>query len=240
LKIRYPSIFKNFDKCLLCNREQESNEHFWRCPHILDNLKPIFIKHEKLLEKLLLTHADNFDSQIISTLRMTHTFPWTRIPNFSLTSSHPLYLLLHGFIPNDLSHAFTFHIKKYKTIKNLFLSFLTNLTNDIRLATWKKRNTLFKEWKHTNNITKSTFKNYRNSNSTTSLNTPSVQPRRSRQPEPFYTVSDSVRQRSARVAFVYATSSNFLHNGPWYNHLCDSDLSLTFEQLRLSSSIFYL
>jgi hypothetical protein len=89
-------------------------EDFWKCPHIIQKLKLIFIKHEKILENLLLQHADNLDSQINSTIRMTKTFSWTRIPNFSLSSSHPLYIFLHGFIPNDLSYPFTFHLKDIK------------------------------------------------------------------------------------------------------------------------------
>jgi hypothetical protein len=70
---------------------------------------------------------------------------WSRNDHFTLTPSHPLYLFLHGFIPNDLIHPFTFHIKGHKKIKSLFLSFINNLSFDIRSSVWKNRNSKFKE-----------------------------------------------------------------------------------------------
>jgi hypothetical protein len=58
--------------------------------------------------------TDNYDSQIDETLKITRLFSWTRNQNFELQTSHPLYIFLHGFIPNDLTHAITFHIKGHK------------------------------------------------------------------------------------------------------------------------------
>jgi hypothetical protein len=93
-------------------------------------------------------HSDNYDSLIENTIKITRIFSWSRNNHFTLTPSHPLYLFLHGFIPNDLIHPFTFRIKGHKNIKSLFLSFINNLSFDIRSSVWKNRNSKFKEWKN--------------------------------------------------------------------------------------------
>jgi hypothetical protein len=165
---------------------------------------------------------------------------WSRNDHFTLTPSHPLYLFLHGFIPNDLIHPFTFHIKGHKKIKPLFLSFINNLSFDIRSSVWKNRNAKFKEWKKQNNLTKNSFKSYKHhkTNTQSSSKQNLDRNRRTNNPSSFYTLADSLRQRSSYVAFIYTTSSNFLHNGPWYNHICTADLNVTFNQLCLFP-IFY-
>jgi hypothetical protein len=226
--------------CFHCNTEEESNEHLWKCPQPLNLLRPIFNKHELILNNLLKTHADTLEILIDNTIRRTLTFAWTRIINFTLQPSHPLYLFLHGFIPNDLIHTFTAHIKGYKKIKSLFLSFIHNLTFEIRSKVWKHRNILFKEWKKNNNITKKSFKNYKNTNNRNRRNIQN-NPHYHRNPSPttFFTLDDARRQISTHVAYIYATSSNFLHNGPWYNHICTNELSIPFYQLNFSCKFYY-
>jgi hypothetical protein len=150
LNQNYPRIMNQLKSCFHCNIENETNEHFWICPETISQLRPVFIKHEKILITLLQQHSDNYNSLIENTIKITRIFSWSRNNHF-----------LHGFIPNDLIHPFTFHIKGHKKIKSLFLSFINNLSFDIRSSVWKNRNSKFKEWKKHNHITQNSFKNYK-------------------------------------------------------------------------------
>jgi hypothetical protein len=91
-----------------------------------------------------------------------------------------------------------------------------------------------------NDITKDSFKNYSSSrNHTGQHNDPNPSPNNtSSRPifdsptdRGFFTLQEALRQKNDNVAYIYATSSNFRHSGPWHNHICTINLSLTFHQL---------
>jgi hypothetical protein len=90
-------------------------------------------------------------------------FRWSIHPltNFTLSSDHPLYLFLHHYIPRDIVRIFEQHLDNRKLIKSLLIPFIYNLHLDIYQGIWKLRSSRWKDIKRNNNITKSTFKNYR-------------------------------------------------------------------------------
>jgi ribonuclease HI len=103
--MRYPKLFKNFTQCLHCNIEKETNEHLWNCPKVIELIKPISIKYEKILTNLLKMNGTQLIFDIDSTINHFKLFNWMRIvPHFIIEHSHSLYNFLHGFIPNDLTH----------------------------------------------------------------------------------------------------------------------------------------
>jgi hypothetical protein len=128
---RYPKLLKSLKHCFYCNTEIETNEHFWTCSQTISSLSPIFIKHESILKTLISTHTDKFDSQLEASIKMSKLFSWTRIPNFTLLPSHPLYIFFTWIYTKRSITYFTFHIKTHKKTKSLLLSFIHNLTFEI-------------------------------------------------------------------------------------------------------------
>jgi hypothetical protein len=128
-------------------------------------------------------------------------------------------------------HTFKIHINHHKSIKLLLLPFIYNLLKETKLTVWKECNKKFKVWKKDNNITKKTLRNYKQNNKSNNSNSNSHTTNQTTQNIPFFTLhdGDSLCNRSNHVAFIYATSSNFLHSGPWHNHICSIDLSANFN-----------
>jgi hypothetical protein len=69
LNQHYPRIMKQLKSCFHCNIENEKSEHFWICPETISQLRPFFIKHEKILISLLQEHSDNYDSLVENTIQ---------------------------------------------------------------------------------------------------------------------------------------------------------------------------
>jgi hypothetical protein len=116
-------------------------------------------------------------------------------------------------------YPFIYHIRAHKIIKPLILTFLHNLIANIRTEIWKTRNQNFKSWKISNNISKTTIKNYYKNNRQQS------RPSHSQFNQNNFTdhisnniifiLNDSLSNINNKVAYIYANTSNFLHNnGP--------------------------
>jgi hypothetical protein len=137
-----------------------------------------------------------------------------------LLNKHLLIFLLN-YTPNELLAPFQAAIRSKERIKRLLLSFVHDLHVEIYNTIWKTRNSKFKEWKIFNNISKKTFQNYRRRQT---HNSPPSKDHSRRQPTqsswqyrcPY---SDDRRTLVITVMWIYFTSSNFLHNLPWYHSL---------------------
>jgi hypothetical protein len=82
-----------------------------------------------------------------------------------------------------------------------------------------------KNWKNAHNITKNTIKNYYKNHQHHNANSQNAF---TLQINSVFIFNDTLTQVNNKVAFIYATTSNFLHNGPWFNHNCNIDLAISF------------
>ena len=84
---------------MLCDQEQESWSHIWRCPHLLTRLIALQQATKQGFEDLLSVNVPNRSATFIST--------WDALPCWSLplTSSNAVITfdyLIRGFIPSSL------------------------------------------------------------------------------------------------------------------------------------------
>jgi hypothetical protein len=207
--------------CFLCNEETESNNHIWQCSKTLSLLKPIFDNHAIKLHAILTEHADSPPCIWQDSIRFCQLFSWTRDQQTNVAHHRILLTFLLNYIPQELLVPFQAAIKSKKKIKRLLLNFVHDLHVDIYTTIWKLRCSYLKEWKVRNNITRKSFTSYRRHNKSDSsmiINTHSLRAvRTSWQYRCPY--DDDRRARDNKVMWIYFTSSNFLHNLPWFHFL---------------------
>src|SRR2546430_2704745 len=98
---RRPDLYKSHWKCALCDTEQESWSHLWRCPNLQNRIAAILMVTKEAYLSLLRTYV----------LRLSTTFvnTFTSLPCWSLPSpSGKLQelnfdFLVRGFIPSALT-----------------------------------------------------------------------------------------------------------------------------------------
>src|SRR3954466_10090692 len=73
---RNPEVYKKDWKCMLCNQEQESWAHLWRCPDLLSRLIALQQATKRGFEDLLSVTVPNRSS--------TFTTTWNALPCWSL------------------------------------------------------------------------------------------------------------------------------------------------------------
>ena len=141
-----------------------------------------------------------------------------------LTHDHPIILLYHQLIPEDLIASFKhFKIRK-KIYEHTLLQLIYSFFSYLHLNIWKDRSTLFKIWKSTHDINKTDFKNYnkihRSSHQPTNKHTQNNQPHVKDKPQLIKTpLNDHNRPNDPQEDWIIWTSSNFIHNLPWYHCL---------------------
>src|SRR2546421_2394595 len=96
---RNPEVYKEEWKCILCDQEQESWSHIWRCSHLLTRLIALQQATKQGFEDLLSVTVPNRSDTFTST--------WNALPCWSLpsTSSNAIVTfnyLIRGFIPSSL------------------------------------------------------------------------------------------------------------------------------------------
>src|SRR4051794_17432228 len=96
---RNPEVYNEEWKCMLCDQEQESWFHIWRCSYLLNRLITLQQATKRSFEDLL--------SVTIPNRSATFTSTWNALPCWSLllTSSNTvvtLDYLIRDFIPSSL------------------------------------------------------------------------------------------------------------------------------------------
>ncbi|HVH96901.1 MAG TPA: hypothetical protein VM682_08160, partial [Bacillus sp. (in: firmicutes)] len=86
LVLRNPEIYKKDWKCMLCDQEQESWSHLWRCSHLLPRLTALQQATKKGFEDLLSTTVPNRSSTFKS--KWDDLSCWTLQQQRILTTSH--------------------------------------------------------------------------------------------------------------------------------------------------------
>lgn len=143
--------------CSSCTTHIHDNQHIGLCHHLYNNLTTVFAKHKRFLITTLHEHFDTIlESEIdirvqrspIFSYFDTHTDPQGIHPN------HPIYHIIHNFIPTQLSYLFDLFISKKSKYEKVLIKFFHNLQEDIYALIWKPYKETFKKLEKTLNITK--------------------------------------------------------------------------------------
>ena len=215
----FPNLITSQLKCLRCNQTEETNDHLWQCPesqiYIYNASRMIYCN----IFQLILSNSKASQNTIHNFMSKLNIFN-VKISGQLLTHDHPIILLYHQLIPEDLIASFKhFKIKK-KIYEPTLLQLIYSFFSYLHLNIWKDRSTLFKIWKSTHNINKTDFKNYnkihRSSRQPTNTHTQIKQPHIKNIKTP---LNDHNRPNNPQEDWIIWTSSNFIHNLPWYHCL---------------------
>ena len=157
----YPNLIEETLDCFLCGHHKESNSSLWLCPAAQDILHNISRRLRSSIINTILTNSAHNKATIESFIDNLNIFKW--YPNSStnsITTDHPLYMLIHQLIPKDLTCIFKKFLKKQKSFSPFLLNTLELFYNDINNNIWKFRCKCFKIWKDSYGISKQDFKNY--------------------------------------------------------------------------------
>src|SRR5437667_12502307 len=94
-------LYKSHWKCALCNTEQESWSHLWRCPNLRNRIIAILLTTSEAYLSLLRTYVPRLSTTFVNT--------FTSLPCWSLPSSSEqsqdlnFDSLVRGFIPSALT-----------------------------------------------------------------------------------------------------------------------------------------
>lgn len=173
-----------------------------------------------------------------------------------MEADHPSLLLLHNYIPLELSSTIASWIKPKSLQSSILLDFMSFTFNHLFRHIWRLQSTAFHQWELSHNITRRRKKQHRkpSRNRSNPLPTPSSDHHspglrlghnhlsscdRSLQnnsvpPSRRYTSNHLLpihTHASDRRRFIYLTSSNYLHAGQWFNHYnsLDTDVSPTWS-----------
>jgi hypothetical protein len=175
-----------------------------------------------LLEK----HADKLILSISDTIRFSSTFRWALNDRNPDSIIPPLSILfLRSYITQDLFAIFQGHFNCRKNLYKHLFEFLQESLIDIKTHVWKLRSQEWKNWKTIHGVTKEDFKKYRQrykntSNLPTSSSLHRRDPRRVRSAIYINPQNDFRNYKNERdLLFILFSSSNFLHSGPFYDHI---------------------
>jgi ribonuclease HI len=225
LNRNFPKLINNNTLCFFCKRH---DDHIWNCQEIRSQLSNEFDRLARFLEKLLIDNSDKLQISVHSTIKYSKTFRWTSHHSYDLPPEPTL--LIKSYITDDLYSIFKAHFSHRKNLEKHLFIFMNECSSTFKSKFWKQRSLLWKAWKADNNITKNDFKNYRrnvrdcSSVFNNTIPTPSVNPRKRRRNEDdFLYVNPQHDFRNYKntkdLLMILFSSSNFLHSGPFFDHI---------------------
>ncbi|PKC05193.1 hypothetical protein RhiirA5_378822 [Rhizophagus irregularis] len=231
--------------CFFCNNDMETNEHIWTCPQTRVIIMNIFMKLGQDLINLLNKQADKHSLIINDSVKYSKTFRWA----FRNEPIHPAaILLMKSYVTRDLVGIFRSHFNTIKTITTLLLPFIHHCSMTFKSDLWKLRNEKWKLLRTELGLTKKSFLNYRKNITSDPLVIHDITPldsRRNPRKRKIFTYTNPFCNnfRNFKLEkdflFILFTSSNFLHSGPFFNHLeCNDIINLLFTYLYFE--LFYL
>lgn len=164
-KQNYPDLYLTDNIiCPLCtSSHSHDNQHIGLCSHQFDTLKVLFNKHKKILIDTLHQHFNTIlKSKIDIRVNRSHIFLYfdTATDATGIHMSHPIYLILHNFIPTQLTYLFDLFISKHKTYISEIIKFFHNLHKDLYNSIWKPYKNNLKQLEKLWDITKTKKRNY--------------------------------------------------------------------------------
>ena len=151
-----------------------------------------------------------------------------------LRNNHPILQLFNQLMPNSLINIFRHYKIGSRKIKPFLFPALAVFYKYLDTNIWKIRNVHFKNYKHTNNINKGSFKDYCKNNPSRKQTTDQQQNARNNKHHRYQDLQQQINILNHVTVldptdeWIVWTSSNFLHNGPleaciYTEHLNTSD-----------------
>jgi hypothetical protein len=230
LNRNFPKLIKNDTKCMLCNSEEESNDHLWKCPSLLRHIRSTFQLLAEHAQNILHKYADKLNLCITDSIKYSNTFRWSFGINEPMTDY--AILLLRSYVSEDLFRTFRVHFNSQGATIKAILKFMEIAVRLIKSNIWKVRSAAWKEKKHMLQLTKRSFKQYQRDPRSRITRTPRRRNFGYICPQ---TVSLYNNFNRSDLIFIILASSNFLHSGVLFNQL-SYDLS---EDISTYSSPHY-
>ncbi|PKY18089.1 hypothetical protein RhiirB3_430821 [Rhizophagus irregularis] len=147
----YPDLYPNQDiPCPFCSNQADSNEHLGLCTNLFPIINKTLQAHKLILQELIEKHTDYDITFITSAINQ---FDLLKPLTSDNSSHHPIYLIIHQLIPQDLynlTRSFTFNDK---ISRKIIWEFLLSFHEDIYSQIWPKHCSLLRAWERRNGIT---------------------------------------------------------------------------------------
>jgi hypothetical protein len=146
---RHPDIYKSDWKCVLCNTEQESWSHLWRCPHLQPRIQSLLIATKAALRALLDTYISalpsSFDNDMDSV--SCWSLPDATAPHHVLSFDS----LIRGLVPSALTNLLLTVTSK-SNVAAIINNICGTAQSIFRDDVWNYRCEEFNEWEKRHNI----------------------------------------------------------------------------------------
>ncbi|CAB4427839.1 unnamed protein product [Rhizophagus irregularis] len=207
LKRNFPDLIKD-SKCMLCNIENETNEHLWKCPSLMPTIRSTFRELANIAQDILNKDANKINYCITSAIKYSNTFRWSLDDDTEITDN--AILLLRCYVPQDLYKSFRSCFNSQKLTIRCLMKFMDISFRLTKQKIWKSRSQEWKKRKDLLGINKKSFKLYRRDRSRRNTR-PRVRP------DFGYVCPHTISLRNyfnrADLLFIILASSNFLHSG---------------------------
>jgi ribonuclease HI len=152
----YPKLYPSTKlPCTLCRTYTDSNLHIALCQHHQPIFHNLLQKHKEKLYNLLENNSTTFTFDLRSRLNASPLFTSsTHDPSSeTLPILQPNLLLIYNLIPTELTCFFYNYIGRQQTRNQIFLTFITDLIQDINYNIWRGYRQSTSQWELTLNIT---------------------------------------------------------------------------------------
>jgi hypothetical protein len=171
---RHPDVYLSSWKCVLCQQEQESWSHIWRCPHLLPHLTAFLQETKRGFEQLIL---DQLPQLPPSFKTAWDALPCWTLPTQGTTNTLTFDYLVMGIIPSSLTTALKsiVRVKEAADITSNIIFIAQKIFHD---DIWSYRCDKFLEWESSkgisNEIKRASSSGFRRYRSPANNNNPST------------------------------------------------------------------
>lgn len=119
----YPDLYPNSDiPCPFCNNQQDTNEHLGLCSNLFPIINKLIFDHKIILQQLIF-NQDTSRTPLIITQAIDH-FELLLPITVDNSSHHPIYLIIHQLIPQDLYNLVRSFISNDASTRKIIWDFL--------------------------------------------------------------------------------------------------------------------
>ncbi|GBC40684.2 ribonuclease H-like domain-containing protein [Rhizophagus irregularis DAOM 181602=DAOM 197198] len=155
----YPDLYPdNYIPCPVCNNHQDTNEHLGICSNLLPVINKVLVEHKRILQRLL--EENTSYNPILISQSIDHFELLTPISD-SNSYNHPIYLIIHQLISQDLYNFVRSFIFNDKLTRLIIWEFLISFHEHIYQEIWPKHCSLLKLWEQHNGITPKCKRDFR-------------------------------------------------------------------------------
>jgi len=147
---RHPDLYKQDWKCALCDQEQETWVHLWRCSHLTPRISALIQETKRGFKDLLSEFRPNLPSSFDNTWNSLNC--WSLADANTHANTFTFDLLIKGFIPTALTAAITTVVTKKEA--EIIINNVTGVAQTLfKDEVWSYRCQIFNEWEIRKGIT---------------------------------------------------------------------------------------